>query len=445
MQYQCLSEVGRVLSLNTKKKAISTFVIDSRAARPAAVFFALKGNKVDGHDFLQEVAVKGAVAAIVDESYRGSDYGMVLLHVPNVIFSLQQLAKELQKRRKQEIIGITGSVGKTTTKEFIATLLGQKYTVTKTPGSFNSQVGMPLALLNDIGTAKFFVVEMGMQKPGEIKQLVEIAPPKIAVIINIGRQHQTFFPLTGIDGIARAKSEILTHKTTEHGVIHAPAMSYESISKEGLFPKTTFARGPLRADFVWNDFLLGDWSIEWKGRSIPKMELPFTESHFYDDFLAAVAVVKILGLSWEEIALGALQLKLPDRRFQKIEKNGVIFINDCWNADPMSMQAALKNIPSVAAGGKVVGVLSHMGELGSYSEQGHAEVATSALSIIDCLFCIGEKSQQMVNVFIQAGRFAKMFSDRGALKEAVFQIVKPGDVVLIKGSNAFRLWEIIEE
>ena len=148
---------------------------DSRMVQKGTLFFALTGEKVDGHSFLEEVASKGAIAAIVSESYRGSNYGLVLIFVPDVKKALQDLAEHVFREKSPLVIGVTGTVGKTTTKEFLAGLLGKKFRVMKTPGSMNSQVGLPLTVLNWEGQEEIVILEMGMSEKGEIKRLVEIA------------------------------------------------------------------------------------------------------------------------------------------------------------------------------------------------------------------------------------------------------------------------------
>ena len=200
------------------------------------------------HGFLKEVAVRGA-AAVVDASYLGENFGLPLLKVPDVVEALQKLAQTIQALRKQRIVAVTGSVGKTTTKEFIATLLSQKYTVAKTPGNSNSQVALPTAILNASGEEEIFVAEMAMSQAGHIRKLVEIAPPEVAVVTKIGHANIEYFS-DGFEGIAAAKAEILSHPKTTHAVLNRQVLAYKAFQKEYPLQKKIFAMEPEQGDFV---------------------------------------------------------------------------------------------------------------------------------------------------------------------------------------------------
>ncbi len=434
-----LAELGECLQLPVEDRSISGHAIDSRQVKAGDVFFALKGEKFDGHDFLKEVAAKGAVAAVVEESYRGESAGLSLLKVSDVTKALQELAKYLQARRQQKIVAVTGSLGKTTTKEFIATLLVQKYTVAKTPGNSNSQVGLPLAILNGEGVEEIFVAEMGMWRAGEIRRLVEIAPPEIAVITKIGFPHIESFP-EGLEGIAAAKAEVFSHPRTVLGVVGLETLNYGAIRDSGAFPKKSFAMAPAKANFVLEEGRL----IQEGDQMSPPLYLPFTETHFCENFTGAASVARLLGLSWQEIIAGAKLLKSFGLRFERIEREGIVFINDCYNASPESMEVALVNLPRPSFGGKTIAVLGEMTGLGSYSEGEHRKVAELALDKIEHLLCFGKGCLPMIAAFNGVGRPAEFFHDLQKLRATLFEISKPGDVVLIKGSNANQLWQILD-
>jgi UDP-N-acetylmuramyl pentapeptide synthase len=224
------------------------FKQDSREVVPGDLFFALKGERVDGHAYLEEVAAKGAVGAIVDEEYKGKEFGLVLVRVKSVISSLHELAKAIQATRRARVIGVTGSVGKTTTKEFIATLLEAKYRVGKTPGNANSQVGVPLSILNSAGDEDVFVMEMGMSLPHEIEKLIDIAPPEVAIITKIALAHAAFFP-DGLEGIAAAKMEILSHPSTRLGILNHQASGF-CCAGSGGWQKMVYGLAPRREWFL---------------------------------------------------------------------------------------------------------------------------------------------------------------------------------------------------
>ncbi len=439
MKYKRLSEIAAVLNTPAKDLSLRKFCIDSRAVEEGDVFFCLRGKNFDGHNFLKNVAAKGAIAAVVDKYYVGPTFGISLLRVESVEGAIQLLAKALQKKRQSLVIGVTGSVGKTTTKEFIATLLEGKYRVAKTPGNANSQVGLPLAILNGEGKEEVFVAEMGMSRPGELKKLVEIAPPDIAVLTYIGHAHVESFP-DGREGIAREKSEIFAHPQTKVTVINKQAFAFESIYRGGV-SKVSYSLDPEVADMVLKK---GCFLEEW-GKESPQFELPFEESHFLENFAAAATVARILRMGWEDIFSQIKYLQGFEQRFEKKEWGGALFINDCYNASPESMKAALKNLPSPSLGGKTVAVFGEMVELGGFSEGGHVEVAECALEKVDHALVFGKNALPMLKVFKEAGKPVQFFHDIVTLKEVIFELTKPGDVVLIKGSNANKLWRVWEE
>lgn len=418
MKLDSLGLIGRWLGCDCPDRKIAGFAIDSREVQEGFLFFALRGQKFDGHDFLQEVGKRGGVAAVVDRSYKGETGGLVLLVVEDVVAALQTLAAEIQKRRQQRIIGVTGSVGKTTTKEFIATLLSEKYSVAKTPGNSNSQVGLPLAILRLSGDEEVFVAEMSMSEIGHIEKLVQIAPPEIAVVTKVGYSHVDTIT-GGLEGVARAKAEILVHPSTKWAVIEQGAFQFPVMQTTGSCTKISCVEQT-------------------------SFRLPFTESHLCENFAIAERVACLMGLSTEEIKQGIKKLKTAQLRFEKIERGGAVIINDCYNASPESMKAALDNLPKPAFGAKTIVVLGEMTTLGKYSEEGHKTVGAIALLKADHLLCFGKRCMPMVEMFTAAGKPAEFFRDLEQLKTALFELSKPGDVILIKGSNSNKLWTLLD-
>jgi UDP-N-acetylmuramoyl-tripeptide--D-alanyl-D-alanine ligase len=439
MKFTKLSQIGQCLELKVEEKDITGFCFDSREVKKGELFFALKGAHFDAHGFLKEVASRGAAAAVVDASYLGENFGLILLKVPDVVEALHKLAKTMQALRKQRIVAVTGSVGKTTTKEFIATLLSRKYTVSKTPGNSNSQVALPTAILNADGKEEFFIVEMAMSAAGHIQKLVEIAPPEIAVVTKIGHANIEYF-VDGFDGIAAAKAEILSHPKTTYAVLNRQVLAYGAFQKEYTSKKIIFAVDPEQGDYVLEE----GWHIKEGETSSSGFRLPFKATHLCENFIAAASVARILGLSWEEIISGAHHLKTIDKRFEKIEKNGFVIINDCYNASPESMEAALSNLPTPSFGGKTIAVFGEMVDLGGYSEQSHRDIAEFASKKVDHVLCYGKGCLPMLDVFNKEGKPAEFFRDLKQLKEMLFEISKPGDVILIKGSRSNKLWQILE-
>ncbi|HSX12308.1 MAG TPA: Mur ligase family protein [Rhabdochlamydiaceae bacterium] len=397
--------------------AVSGFAIDSRAVQEGNLFFALPGKKVDGHQFLFEAAQKKAKAAIVSKDYQGESFGLELIYVEDVCCALQQLAKVAFSKRQEKVIAITGSVGKTTTKEFLAHLLSAKYRVFKTEGSFNSQLSFPLTLLNMEGEYDILVFEMGMSQPGELTKLVQIAPPDIAVITRIAIAHVAFFS-DGIQGIAKAKAEILSHPKTRLAVVSEQAYSFPEIAHAIHCEKQIYS---LKSFFP----------------------LPFSATHLQENFLAAYTVCRSLGLSDEEILLRAQTLKPFPMRFEILERHGITFVKDCYNANPESMRAALLNLPQAQK--RRIGILGSMVELGPYSEISHRQIGELALQCVDELLCLGPDCQPMIELFHKAGKKAALISSLELLKIKMEECIQKGDVVLIKGSKVHQLWKLLED
>jgi UDP-N-acetylmuramoyl-tripeptide--D-alanyl-D-alanine ligase len=436
MKLDSLKLLGTWIGCSCEDRLIKGFAFDSREVEEGFVFFALQGNKFNGHDFLGEVGKKGAIAAVVEKTYQGETGGLILLRVENVVDALQTLAAEVQKRRNQRIVAVTGSLGKTTTKEFIATLLSQKFTVAKTPGNSNSQVGLPLSILRASGEEEIFVVEMGMTELKQIEKLVKITPPEIAVITKIGYVHVDTVP-GGIEGVAVAKAEILSSPKLQVAVINKDAMKFAATQKTPC-QKVTF--GMEEADMV----LEPGMCLNYKGEMSPHFRLPFQESHFCENFTAAAAVAKIMGLTWEEMLKGIHLLKSIPCRYEKIDKGGVTIVNDCYNASPESMKAALDNLPAPRLGAKTIVVFGEITSLGTYSEEGHKRVGEDVLKKADHLLCYGKRALPIVEMFNAAGKPAEFFHSLPELKQTLFDLTKPGDVVLIKGSNSNKLWQLLE-
>lgn len=444
-----LQQIAHILELPCESQiSVLGFAIDSRKIEPGALFFALPGEKADGHQFLEQVAQKGACGAVVSEAYRGEDFGLVLLKVKEVRQALHALAKEAFKVRKETVVAITGSMGKTTTKEFVAELLSAKFRVHKTPGNWNSQLTLPLTLLHLKEEADILVLEMGMSQKGHIEKLVELAPPDIGVVTRIAPAGMEDFQ-GGLHAIASAKGEIFTHPKTKIGVISGNAARYGEILYRGTCSKVIYGWKEELIDYRLADYVMekekGAVRIQERDHSIsPPLSLSFDASHLQENFLAAVAVGRILGLSWWEIQEKSKMLAPFPKRFEKIEREGVIFIQDCYNANPDSVCAALKNTPKPERGGRFIGVLGMMPDLGSHADYYHRYVGEFSQNYLDHVLSIGEAAKSLVQAFSSSGKPAEHFSDLSSIKHRLFELVKPGDVVLIKGSNSLKLWEILD-
>lgn len=417
------------------QESVTRFCIDSRKILKGDLYCALPGKQVNGEDFLEDAFKKGAVAALVSQSYSGPVWGHII-YVEDVVKTLQQLACIIfEENRPKHVIAITGSLGKTTTKEFISTLLEGSFRVFKTPGNANSQVGLPLAILNGFDDQEVAVLEMGMTHLGQIEKLVSICPPDIALITKIALVHAENF--SSLQEIEQAKAEIFCHPHTSVGIY--PAES-KNLSLGGACEKKTFGLDNPNADFSLLNGILKIQSHEYR-----LGEMIFTEPHILHNLLAALSIAFTLKIDIEKVQQQLRKVALPEMRMQKLKKSGVFFINDSYNAAPDSIVAALKALPSCEQGRKRIAVIGEMAELGQFSEDAHRQVGFDALELVDYLICYGKNCAPMADVWEKASRPCSFLNDHEKVVDHLKELAKPGDVVLLKGSNSTKMWTIIDK
>lgn len=435
-----LSQIARVLNVKGQgKRRINGFRVDSRHVNSGDLFFAIKGQSVDGHAFLADIAQKGAAAAVVDRAYSGPDYGLSLLKVVDVTEALQSLARHRMGRHLAKVVAITGSIGKTTTKEFLLTLLNQKYRVSASRGNHNSQIGLPLTILNDLtGQEEVIVLEMGMTKPGHISQLLSIAPPDVALITHVALVHACIYD--SLEHIARTKAEIFSHPRTRVGILHRDIPNFEELQTIGTCRKLSFSC--LRPDA---DYYLDQEWVTMNGARHFLGALDVPGKHHKQNLLGAAAVAHHLGVDWEVMTAAVPKLRLPERRMQLVEKGGILFINDSYNACEDSVKAALSHLVPPKMHGRRVAVLGTMPELGGFSEACHQSVGEYALAYADAMFCLGTECQPIIDVWTAKAKPAQLFTDRRELISALEGYLRPGDVALLKGANTKKMWEILDE
>ncbi|MBM3207852.1 MAG: UDP-N-acetylmuramoyl-tripeptide--D-alanyl-D-alanine ligase [Chlamydiae bacterium] len=439
-----LGDFGRLFCLNLNSNMpIKGFAVDSRKVESGFVFFALQGNKTDGHNYI-EVAIKnGAIACVVSKQFEFSSSDALIIRVEDPLVALQSLARDFLSKQNKKIVAITGSVGKTTTKEFCYTLLSSKYKVFKTPGNANSQIGLPLSVLNHGNFEEdILIFEMGMSSYGQIEVLVQIAPPDLAVITRIAPAHIEHFE-KGLEGIAEAKMEILSSDKTQHAVINEQVETFDVFKKNK--GKNFIRYSTLESSSA--DFKLkkdkGFVRVE-NQNTFYDLSPNFEESHFLENLLAAIAVARFFNVSWNQIGEAVKKLHFLEKRFERIIRNEVTFINDSYNANPDSMKAALANLPKPSLGAKSIAILGHMVELGSLSEIYHEEVGRFASTYVDILICYGDKSLPIKEGFDLSGKPSRFFNCLSELNQFLKKELQPGDVVLIKASNSVSLWKLMD-
>lgn len=423
-------------------RPVSGFSVDSRILQPGNLFFALPGAKVDGHQYIAEVASKGASGVVVSKNYSGPSHHLPLIYVDDTLVALQTVAKEALSHSNGKIVAVTGSLGKTTTKEFIASLLRKKFRVMASPGNSNSQIGVPLSILNNVkGDEEILVLEMGMTESGHIRRLLEIAPPDIAVITTVALVHAENFE--SLEGIARAKAEILTHPKTALGIFPNDLPIYKEVMQGNTSCyKMTFSLENQEANYYLEENE-GQFRIYENNEVVTLPALTLPGRHIRHNFLAALAVARNLGLAWRDIQKALPLLKLPERRFEQVERFGVLFINDSYNASEQSIKAALEILPVPKPGKKRIAIIGEICFLGRFSEGCHQAVGEASLKCIDSMICLGKGCGPIVDCFKQAERPVSWCASLEEVVKELKKQIEPGDVVLLKGSNKHNLWNVL--
>ncbi len=424
---------------------IQGYCTDSRLLKEGELFFALKGEQVDGHDYLQEVQQKGAVAAVVSRDYQGVVKGLPLFFVEDPLHALQELARIVLSRCSTRVVAITGSLGKTSTKEFTKTLLATQYHVAASPGNSNSQVGIPLSILNhSTGKEDILVLEMGMTRRGHLARLVQIAPPEVSVLTTVALVHACNFE--SLEEIGWAKAEIFSHSHTRLGILHRDIANFTDLCYVGSCHKLSFSTTTLLADYGLDpsDSSLLEARLEKAKFSLGSLPIP--GKHNMHNLLAAIGVARHFNISWNEIQQAIASLALPDRRLQFVRHpRGVLFLNDSYNAAELSVKAALESLPQPEGEGKKIAILGSMLELGKFCHDCHQRVGEFALKHVEQMYCLGEECLPIYEIWKKADRPVQFFNNRTDLVACLRKDLKPHDIVLLKGSRAKELWKVLEE
>lgn len=424
-----------------KDQWVTGVCVDSRNGKPGQLFIALKGEKVDGHYFIEDAITKGCKAAIVELNYPYLHDQMELIKVADPLKALQQMAKAALLKEKSQIVAVTGSVGKTTTKEMIGALLSPFYRTKVSPGNHNSQIGLPLTILNHTdGKEEIIVLEMAMSEAGQLANLISIAPPDVAVLTAVGLAHASNF--CSVEEIAFAKGEIFGFACTKLGIIAQNIPCYKEICQKTAYPMHSFAVNSLA------DYTISSCSQKLishlENHCISLKHFSLEGKHNLHNLLAAVAVARYFQLSWEAIEARLPFLKLPEKRFERVVKNNIVFINDSYNACELSIKAALESLPQPTKGGKKIAVFGSLLELGAFSQECHFRIGQYALEFVDECHCYGLECQPIVDLWKKKGRLASLHSDFMSLMEVLKKRICSYDVVLLKGSNQKKLWQVID-
>ncbi len=428
------------------------FSKDTREIESGDVYIGIKGENFDGNNFYKEAFEKGASVCVIEKEEIEKVEGKTIIKVENTIDALQKLATYKRSLYNNiPVIAITGSVGKTSTKDMIANVVNQKYKVLKTQGNLNNHIGLPLTILK-LKDHNAIVVEMGMNHFGEIRILTNIVKPNICVITNIGTSH--IGNLGSRENILKAKLEILEGMEEKGTIIinnDNDLLNKWVKENEGKYSSITFGideKSNIQAKNIELDETKSNFIIERDNKEY-KIEVPVQGKHFVYNSLAAIAVGTKLNISINEIQKGIKEFSLTKNRMEiKTNKQGIIIINDSYNASFDSMKASLE-VLSNFNGNKKIAVLGDMFELGSYAENLHRKVGKEvADKNIDILITVGNLSKNIAKEAIENKMNKENVYIFNTKEEAICcieKIAKKEDVVLVKASNGMKFNKIVEK
>ena len=427
------------------------YSIDSRTVQPGELFFAVKGERLDGHDFVEQALSRSAIAAVVrkDQLARYSN-PVGLIAVDNTLLALQTLATAVRKIWAKTAIGVTGSMGKTTTKEAMAHLLAIKYRVHRTRGNFNNHFGLPLGLLTLEPEYDVAVVEMGMSHPGEISALARIALPNQAVVTNVAPVHLESFD--SIAGIARAKYELI--EALPHGgtaVLNADDEYVSQFGRDFKGKVILFGLKPTADVRAENIEVLGPEGTRFDlvSREVRQsVHSPLLGKHNVHNVLAAAAVAVEHGITPSEIAGALASLQPADKRGQVVQLGNITVLYDCYNSSPKALMAAVDTLAAMPARRRIV-VAGEMLELGPTGEQLHREcgryiAGRQAGSKVDFLLGVRGLAKPMVEAAGEASMKAEFVATPEEAGEWLAREAREGDVVLLKASRGVKLEKALE-
>jgi UDP-N-acetylmuramoyl-tripeptide--D-alanyl-D-alanine ligase len=423
---------------------VSQVSTDTRTLEKGALFVAIAGERFDGHDFAAQAVEHGAALVMAEEGRDIPDH-VPALFVDNTLEALGRLATEYRALFNIPVIAVTGSVGKTSTKEMIAAILSAKFKVHKTKGNFNNEIGLPLSVLELDEEHEVAVFEMGMRGFGEISLLSHIVKPDIAVITNIGISH--IERLGTRQNILKAKLEILDGMS-RNGTVILNGDDELLSGLRGLLPQKTLFYGIDEELDIWGYDLLskGEQGVSFEVKT-PTREMslfvPAPGMHNVHNALAGIAVAEALGMNEKEIEAGLMSYSGERMRLAIVDKDGIKFINDSYNAAPSSIKAALDVLSDIGRDMRKWAVLGDMMELGDWTEQAHRDIGRYVSNLgIDYLIGIGSYAQWYVkgaNEDLQTRTTTMLFGNIEEAKPYIETLMQKGDVLLFKGSRKMRL------
>lgn len=437
---------GASVAVSGEKTLFSGVETDTRVIGRDALFVALKGERFDGHDFVGKAVQQGAAGVIVSEMRdEYGEYGIAVFVADDTLKAYQALARFHRRRFSIPVVAVTGSVGKTSTRNMIASVLSQKYDVLQTEKNFNNEIGLPRTLLQLTERHEACVVEMGMRGLGQIAELAAIAEPTIGVVTNVGKSHIEL--LGSQENIAKAKSELVL-ALDEKGTAVLNADDSFVAPMAALCRGSVLTYGTEAGDDIWAEQIaVSEQGVTFTchcGSDVFAAQIPAISRHHAYNGLAAAAVGCLTGLSAEEIRRGLAAYKGVPMREELISLAPYTFINDAYNANPASMSAAIRSLGALTTGRKIA-VLGGMLELGDWAREEHEAIGREiASSGIDVLITMGELAGYIACAAREGGmKQVYTAATHDECAACLKELLQPGDTVLLKGSRGFAMEKIL--
>jgi UDP-N-acetylmuramoyl-tripeptide--D-alanyl-D-alanine ligase len=439
---------GGVLAHGPADRELPAVSIDTRTIVPGALYVAIRGPRFDGHAFVAEAIARGAGAVVVSDPAAVTSTAVPCIVVDDTLHGLQEAARVIRRRAASTVVAITGSAGKTTTKEIAATLLGRRFTTFRNRGNLNNHIGLPLSLFELHTAPAYAVMELGMSGFGEIRRLVAIAEPQVRVWTNVGEAHLGFFK--SVDEIALAKQEILEGATADQVFVANAADPHVTARVSGFAGQVITFGVDVPADVAVTgarprgfDGTAAQLSLRGEVRQIETRLLGTTNLF---NIAAASAVALSAGLDADDIASGVAELMPAAHRGEVVRTaGGWVVIDDAYNSSPSALAKALQTLTTMP--GRHVAVLGEMLELGEFSHHYHAECGTVAGQLgVDAVIAVGgESARALADAASAAGvKDVHYVADSAAGAALARDLVCAGDAVLVKGSRGIRMEAVVE-
>jgi UDP-N-acetylmuramoyl-tripeptide--D-alanyl-D-alanine ligase len=445
---EIVKAAGGTLICGSVDAGFGNISTDSRKIAEGDLFIPIVGERFDGHNFIYKALEQGAAGTLTHKQAQAVD-GKIVIRVDDTLKALRAISAYYRQKFDIPLIGITGSVGKTTTKEMVASIMMRKFNVLKTEGNFNNEIGLPLTVLRLDRTHQAAVLEMGMSGFGEISRLTSIAKPYIAIITNIGMSH--IEKLGSRENILKAKMEILEGLDVD-GLVVLNGDDPLLVGLKGLLKFRTVFYGmgdglEYRAENVKANGGKGtDFNIR-VGKCTYNMHIPAPGIHNVHNALAAIAAGMEMGISMDEIIEGIASFNPGKMRLNIISHDGMKIINDVYNASPQSMEAAINVLKDMGVGGKTIAVLGDMLEMGEWACKAHMDIGRYLVQKeIDYIVTVGKEAKNIAAGAFESGALSDRvasFDTNSQAAEFVKSVASEGDIILVKGSRGMKMEEIV--